>query len=142
MIEQQPTKLWVKGAPAYGVLRMAVIFKRFVVVTTGSGIGPCLSLLQARPDLVGRVRVLWSTPNPLQTYGQGVIDAVIRADPAAVIINTRTSGRPDMVALTYGLYKDSNAEAVVCISNPKVTRKVVYGMETRGIPAYGPIFDS
>lgn len=142
MIEQQPTKIWVKGAPAYGVLRMAVIFKRFVVVTTGSGIGPCLSLLQARPDLVGRVRVLWSTPNPLQTYGQGVIDAVIRADPAAVIINTRTSGRPDMVALTYGLYKDSNAEAVVCISNPKVTRKVVYGMETRGIPAYGPIFDS
>lgn len=142
IIGEQPTKMWVKGAPAYGVLRIAVIFKVFVVVTTGSGIGPCLSLLQGRPDLVGRVRVLWSTPNPLQTYGQEIIDAVLRADPEAMIINTRSSGRPDMVALTYDLYKKAQAEAVVVISNPSLTRKVVYGMETRGVPAYGPIFDS
>jgi len=142
IIEDQPTKIWVKGAPAYGVLRIAVIFKCFVVVTTGSGIGPCLSLLQARPDLIGRVRVLWSTPNPVQTYGQGIIDAVMKADPEAQIIDTRKTGRPDMVTLTYNLYKKAQAEAVVVISNPKVTRKIVYGMETRGIPAYGPIFDS
>ncbi len=47
-----------------------------------------------------------------------------------------------MVALTYQLVLESNAEAVFIISNPKVTKKVVYGMETRGIPAYGAIFDS
>jgi hypothetical protein len=33
-------------------------------------------------------------------------------------------------------------EAVVVISNQKVTKKVVYGLETRGVPAYGAIFDS
>jgi ribosomal protein L14E/L6E/L27E len=33
-------------------------------------------------------------------------------------------------------------EAVVVISNQRVTRKVVYGLETRGVPAYGAIFDS
>ena len=47
-----------------------------------------------------------------------------------------------MVALTYQLYREFDAEAVFVISNPKVTRKVVYGMETRGVAAYGAIFDS
>ena len=47
-----------------------------------------------------------------------------------------------MVKLTYRLVKEFEAEAVVIISNEPLTRKVVYGMETRGIPAYGAIFDS
>jgi hypothetical protein len=34
------------------------------------------------------------------------------------------------------------AEAVVVISNQRVTKKVVYGLEARGMPAYGAIFDS
>jgi hypothetical protein len=67
---------------------------------------------------------------------------VLRADPDAVIINTRESGRPDMVAITYNMFHEANAEAVFCISNPKLTRKIVYAMETRGIPAYGPVWDS
>jgi len=70
------------------------------------------------------------------------MNAVLKADPDAIVWNTRTLGRPDMVALTYQLVQQSNAEAVFIISNPKVTKKVVYGMETRGIPAYGAIFDS
>ena len=35
-----------------------------------------------------------------------------------------------------------NAEAVIVISNQKLTREVVYGMESRGISAYGAIWDS
>lgn len=134
------TKIWVKGAPAYGFLRVAMLFKRTVVVATGSGIGPCLSLLNANDKI--DCRVLWSTISPLKTYGKGIVDAVLGADPQGVIIDTRASGRPDMVALTYQLYQESEAEAVVVISNPKLTRKVVYGMESRGVAAFGPIFDS
>jgi len=47
-----------------------------------------------------------------------------------------------MIKLVYGLAKESNAEAVVIISNPSLTKKIVYGMESRGIPAYGAIWDS
>jgi glutamine phosphoribosylpyrophosphate amidotransferase len=47
-----------------------------------------------------------------------------------------------MVEMCWNLVQESGAEAVFIISNPKVTWKVVYGMETRGIPAYGAIFDS
>ena len=35
-----------------------------------------------------------------------------------------------------------DAEAVIVISNKKLTWEVVYGMESRGIPAYGAIWDS
>ncbi|KAF8887819.1 hypothetical protein BD779DRAFT_1672636 [Infundibulicybe gibba] len=114
-------------------------YGRIVVVATGSGIGPCLSLFYA--DVTPR-RILWSTPHPESTYGSKIMQAVLKADNNAVVWNTRTQGRPDMVTLTYQLVLESQAEAVFIISNPKVTRKVVYGMETRGIPAYGAIFDS
>ncbi|KIM34873.1 hypothetical protein M413DRAFT_391037 [Hebeloma cylindrosporum] len=138
-IMKPPTKLWVRGYPLHGLLYTSRLFERIVVVATGSGIGPCLSLLYAN---VTPRRVLWSTPHPETTYGPKIMNSVLKADPDAIVWNTRKLGRPDMVALTYQLVLESNAEAVFIISNPKVTRKVVYGMETRGIPAYGAIFDS
>lgn len=47
-----------------------------------------------------------------------------------------------MVKLTYRMVKEFNAEAVMIISNQKLTEKVVYGMMSRGIPAFGAIWDS
>ncbi len=140
MIQQPPAKLWIRGAPTYNVLRVAVMFKRVLVVATGSGIGPCLSLFHGRPDL--HCRILWSGSSPVETFGLAVIEDVLKTDPKAVIIDSKKAGRPDMVSLTYRIVKESKCEAVFVVSNPKVTRKVVYGMETRGVPAYGPIFDS
>jgi hypothetical protein len=134
-----PKKLWIRGYPLHGLLYTSRLFRRIIVVATGSGIGPCLSLMFA--DVTPR-RILWSTPHPETTYGEGVVNAVLKADPAAVIWNTRTQGRPNMVQMTYELVHEFDAEAVFIISNPKVTRKVVYGMQTRGVAAYGAIFDS
>ena len=74
--------------------------------------------------------------------GEDIVNAVTSVDPRAVIIDSGQKGRPDMVELTYKLYKEANAEAVFLISNPKVTRKVIYGLEARGVPAFAPIFDS
>ncbi|PSS15218.1 hypothetical protein M430DRAFT_258169 [Amorphotheca resinae ATCC 22711] len=131
---------WIKGIPVTGVLCVARIFRRIVIVTTGSGIGPCLGVMQDIPQT--HCRVVWSTPNPYVTYGEGIVNAVTDVDPRAVIWDTRKAGRPDLVRMAYELYKEENAEAVFVISNPKLTRKVVYGMESRGIPAFGPIWDS
>ncbi len=47
-----------------------------------------------------------------------------------------------MVKLAYAAYKKFDAEAVICISNQKLTKEVVFGLESRGIPAYGAIWDS
>ena len=139
MIENPPKELWTRGIPARGVLHLAPIFKKLVLVATGSGIGPILGLLHAR-NL--NARIIWSTPDPFQTYSSSIVEQIQQADPEALIINTSKSGRPDLVQEAYKLYRSSEAEAVFVISNPKVTRKVVYGLESRGIPAFAPIFDS
>ena len=133
---------WVRGVPISGILRMACIFKRVVVVTTGSGIGPCLSLLIAHPL---PCRILWSTPSPEKVYGTGTIGAVMKADSEAMIVDTRKYGRPkpeQMIEWSYHLYQRYDAEAVFIVSNSKLTKTLVFALESRGIPAYGPIWDS
>ena len=46
-----------------------------------------------------------------------------------------------MVQLAYEAYVAFGAEAVICISNKKLTWQVVHGDGERGIPAYGAIWD-
>ncbi|KAF6845514.1 nonribosomal peptide synthetase 12 [Colletotrichum musicola] len=139
IIENPPTSIWTRGTPASGVLAVAPLFKKMVLVATGSGIGPCLPVLMER-----RVpaRVVWSTKNPLKTYGQGIMDTILKADPEALIWDTDKLGRPNLVQLAYNVYKESGAECVAIISNGPTTNKFVYQMESRGIPAFGPIWDS
>ncbi|KAB8234840.1 integral membrane protein TmpA [Aspergillus alliaceus] len=139
-IKNQPTYLWKRGILIYGFAYAMKVFKRVIVVTTGSGIGPCLSFLgdDNRPSL----RVVWQTRAPLRTYGKRVLDLVSKMDGNPYIIDTNSSGRVDMVPIIRQLYTEFNAEAVCVISNPVVTKSVVYELESRGIPAFGPIFDS
>ncbi|KAG9188969.1 hypothetical protein G6011_05837 [Alternaria panax] len=139
IIDTAPTHIWRCGIPTSGVLRIATLFKSIIVVATGSGIGPCLSIFPYRHVAM---RILWTAPNHEPTFGKAIVDAVRRRDPRAVLYNTRTSGKPDMSLLTYGLYKESDAEAVLVISNKRSTQQIVFDMEKRGIPAYGAIFDS
>ncbi|KAF2797820.1 nonribosomal peptide synthetase 12 [Melanomma pulvis-pyrius CBS 109.77] len=138
-IERAPTHMWVRGIPFCGVLRICTLFKSVVLVATGSGIGPCLAVILAHKT---PARILWTAPNPEQTFGKEIVDAVLEKDPKAVIHNTRTMGKPDMNLMAYRLWKESGAEAVCVISNKRFTTQVVYAMEARGIPAYGAIFDS
>ncbi|PIL22505.1 transporter [Ganoderma sinense ZZ0214-1] len=139
MIEQPPKKIWVRGVPCYGVLRITPLFRRVVFVATGSGIGPCAPcILEQRVP----IRLLWTSPNVRETFGDKFVDQILAASPGAVVYDTRKHGKPDMVKLTYRLVKEFDAEAVCIISNQKLTQKVVYGMTSRGIPAFGAIWDS
>ena len=71
-----------------------------------------------------------------------VIITLVNEPGLTVILDTRKYGKPNMVKLTYRLVREFNAEAVCIISNQKLTRKVVYGMVSLGIPAFGAIWDS
>lgn len=138
-IERAPTHMWVRGIPTCGVLRIATLFKSVVLVATGSGIGPCLAVILAKKV---PARILWTAPNPEETFGREIVHNVLDTDPHAVIHNTRTMGKPNMSLMAYKMWKESGAEAVCIISNKKFTTKVVYDLEARGVPAYGAIFDS
>lgn len=139
LIEDKPSHLWVKGIPTAGVANIEVLFKRVVYIATGSGIGPCLPHLLAQKL---PMHLVWSTRNPRKTYGDALVDEILSADPDALIWDTDLNGKPDMVQLAYSAYRKFGAEAVICISNQKLTREVVYGLESRGIPAFGAIWDS
>ncbi len=138
-IDDLPSQVWVKGIPTAGVGNIDKLFNRVVWVATGSGIGPTLPhlLYQFTP-----ARLVWSTRTPRETYGDALVDEILAVEPNALIWDTNERGRPDLVKLAYEAYKEFDAEAVICISNKKLTWEVVYGMESRGIPAYGAIWDS
>ena len=138
-IKNPPRHMWVRGVPTCGVMRIATLFNRIVVVATGSGIGPCLGHLQ---NPTCETRVLWSTRDPERSFGPHVVRSIKEKVDDAVIWDTNALGRPDMVRLSYNMAKDFDAEAVIIIANEKITKRVVYGLETRGIPAYGAIWDS
>lgn len=139
-IEHPPQYLWKRGVLVYGFAYVMRLYKKIIVVTTGSGIGPCLSFLGDgnRP----KMRVVWQTRSPLKTYGQGVIDLVQQMDPDPLVMDTDLTGRVDMVPIVERMAREFEAEAVCVISNPKLTKKLVYELETRGLVAMGPIFDS
>ncbi|KAM3526668.1 hypothetical protein MY4038_006711 [Beauveria bassiana] len=138
-IQRAPRSVWVRGVPTCGVMRIATLFNRIVVIGTGSGIGPLLGHIQ-NPSC--KTQLLWSTKSPEKTFGKPVLDTIYRTIPDAVIHDTATKGRPDLLKMGYNLAVASDAEAVIIIANEKITKKVVYGLETRGIPAYGAIWDS
>ncbi|KAH9846371.1 hypothetical protein C2E23DRAFT_890940 [Lenzites betulinus] len=138
-IANPPTKLWVRGVPCYGVVRVTPLFRRVLLVATGSGIGPIAPVLFAKKT---QLQLLWTAPAVRKTFGDKLVDSLIEANPTAVIYDTREHGKPDMVKLTYRMVREFNAEAVVIISNEPLTKKVVYGMMSRGIPAFGAIWDS
>lgn len=139
-INNPPTHLWKRAVLMRGVGYGLRLFHRIIVVTTGSGIGPCLGFLgdENRPQ----IKVIWQTRTPLKTYGQDVLDLVHKMGPDPVIWDTSRDGRCDMLPLVRHHYKEFKADAVFVISNPAMVRKVVFDFESQGIPAYGPIFDS
>ncbi|WP_300268091.1 hypothetical protein [Microbacterium sp.] len=138
-ISDAPEHIWVKGIPTAGVGNIETLFHKVLWIATGSGIGPCLPhlLKQEVP-----AHLVWSTRDPRVTYGDELVEEILSVQPDAVIWNTQVDGKPDMVRLAYQAYVESGAEAVICISNRKLTWEVVYGLESRGIPAFGAIWDS
>ncbi|MGI5454626.1 hypothetical protein ACQEWB_15900 [Streptomyces sp. CA-249302] len=138
-IDDLPPRVWVKGITTAGVANIETLFTKVVYVATGSGIGPCLPHLLAAevPS-----RLVWATREPRTTYGDALVDEILAVQPDALVWDTSRHGKPDMVRLAYQAYREFGAEAVICISNKKLTWQVVHGLERRGIPAYGAIWDS
>lgn len=138
-IDETPSHLWVKGITTAGVANIETLFSKVVYVATGSGIGPVLPHL-----LAGKVpsRLVWATRSPRATYGDTLVDEILACQQEATVWDTAEHGKPDMVRLAYEAYVAFGAEAVICISNKKLTWEVVHGLERRGIPAYGAIWDS
>ncbi|TPX08701.1 uncharacterized protein E0L32_009890 [Thyridium curvatum] len=139
IINQPPHQIWARRTPTCGVLRIAPMFNSIVLVATGSGIAPCLPVIMAQQT---RITLFWSTRDPLETYGPEIASIVLGLGKDAHIHNTSTMGRPNTLPTVMDLYKRTASEAVIVISNPKLTIDLVLDLEMLGVPAFGPIWDS
>lgn len=83
-VANPPSKLWVRGVPIYGALRIAPIFQRIVLVATGCGITSCMPIILERRI---PIRLLWTAPNARQVYGDKLVDSIIEANPEAMIFS-------------------------------------------------------
>lgn len=139
LINNPPTKIWARRTPTCGVLRIAPMFKSVLLVATGSGIAPCLPVIMANRT---RISLFWSTRDPLTTYGPEIGAIITALGKSARIHNTSTMGRPSMLPQVLQQVQETGSEAVIVISNPKMTIKLVQDLEYMGVPAFGPIWDS
>lgn len=74
--------MWVRGVPTFGVLRIVPLFRRVVIVATGSGIGPCAPcIFEQRVPM----KLLWTSPNVRETFGDKLVDSILEKAPDAVI---------------------------------------------------------
>jgi NAD(P)H-flavin reductase len=133
---------YMRGCHMTGTLYMAKVFRKVVIMATGSGVGPCLALFGHAPKT--KIRFLWFASSPRSTFGEKIVSRVLEQDPQAVIWDTQREGqaRPDVVTMAHALYTAMEAEAVFFISNKKLTKKVVRELKVLGVPAYAPVFDS
>ncbi|KAK0504211.1 hypothetical protein EDD18DRAFT_491110 [Armillaria luteobubalina] len=139
MITNPPKEIYVRGVPTCGALRIVPLFKRVLFVATGSGIAPFTPHIMS-----GKVnhKLFWMAPNTRATFGDPLVDMILENSPGAVVYDTRKHGRPNIVKLTNRFVDEFKPECVCVISNQKITENVVYGLRSRGILAFGAIFDS
>ncbi|KAH6173022.1 hypothetical protein HBI68_072880 [Parastagonospora nodorum] len=146
IISAPPSTIWIRNPPAANFLAFSPVFNSLLLVATGAGIGPMLSLLSspaiARMRSQGRVvRVMWCVYDPNAPHWEFVQDMIRAVDPAPRIFDSRT-GRPDMAFEARDLAEKENIEAVMVVSNKKVTNQVVAEVKGHGGAAYGAVFDS
>lgn len=146
LITHPPTSLWIRNPPTKNFLTLVPLFRNVLLVATGAGIAPMLSLL-ASPcvrDMRAqqrRVRVLWCVADPGAAQWGFVLDAVRGVDAEAVVFDGRVR-RPDVGFEARALCEREGLEAVFVVGNPRVTTEVVGECKGRGIAAYGAVFDS
>jgi ferredoxin-NADP reductase len=115
------------------------MYQRSIIIATGAGMAPYLSLLPTLPR--GRHRLIWVGRSFREYFGDKLYDMALQW-PDLVLVDTTKSGRPDMTALAAEHYREFGADAVFVGSNPEGTKQVVSGCRALGIPAFGPSWDS
>jgi hypothetical protein len=146
LLANPPSHIWIRRPPTTNFLALAPTFNSLLLVATGAGVGPMLSLLaspaMASMQAAGKpVRVLWCVYEPHAPRWTFVMDAIRTVDAQPVIFDSR-QGRPDVAFEAGECMVREGLEAVLVVSNPTVTREVVDEVRARGGAGYGAVFDS
>lgn len=87
------------------------------------------------------VRVMWCAYEPYAPHWADVLAVIQSVDPLPKIFDSK-QGRPDVAFEARYLAHVEELEAVMIVSNKKVTDEVVREVKGFGGAAYGAVFDS
>ncbi|OAK94025.1 hypothetical protein IQ06DRAFT_353818 [Phaeosphaeriaceae sp. SRC1lsM3a] len=146
VIAHPPTHMYIRTPPTANFLTFTPLFNSVLLVATGAGIGPMLSLFSspaiARMKEEGKtVRVMWCAYEPYAPHWADVLAVIQSVDPLPKIFDSK-QGRPDVAFEARYLAHVEELEAVMIVSNKKVTDEVVREVKGFGGAAYGAVFDS
>jgi predicted ferric reductase len=133
-----PKQLWVRRVKPPGFMFSINAYSRVVVIATGAGIAPVI------PHVIKnghKLCIVWIANEHRQTYGEKIW-SLLDSHPRCNIYDTGIHGRPNVEELVLGTVRDFRAQAVFCVSNQPVTKKLVKTCLEKGIPAYGATWDS
>jgi hypothetical protein len=139
LINAPPTRLYVRKVGYPGLPYCMSMYQRVVVIASGAGVAPYVSMLSRQYH--GRCRLIWIGRAFRATFGDEFCDRVFEW-PDLLLVDTANGGRPDLVSLAVDNYHGFGADAVFIGSNPTGTRQILSGCRARGIPAFGPSWDS
>jgi hypothetical protein len=139
LITTPPVTLYVRKIKFPGLPYCVPMYRRSIIIATGAGMVPYLSLLPVLPR--GSHRLIWIGRSFRECFGDNLCDIAFRW-PDLVLVDTTNGARPDMTALAVDHYRSFGADAVFVGSNPEGTRRIVSGCRALGIPAFGPSWDS
>ncbi|KAF9516669.1 hypothetical protein BS47DRAFT_1292070 [Hydnum rufescens UP504] len=151
LIADPPSHLWTRQYKFVGLPYMCSFYRSGLYVCTGSAIGVALSIFLQR-DPRSRWHLLWVSSNIEKTYGTTALKDLRESyavdeekaafEHAVTIWDTRQKGRPQLMKLIPELVERHNVEVVFATSNPQGTAEIVRGCAKRGIPCFGPVWDS
>lgn len=133
-----PKRLWVRRVKPPGFMFSINAYSRVVVIATGAGIAPVI------PHVIKnghKLCIVWIANEHKQTYGEKIW-SLLGSHPRCNIYDTGIHGRPNVEELVLDAVRDFKAQAVFCVSNQPVTKKLVKTCLEKGIPAYGATWDS
>jgi hypothetical protein len=146
LISNPPEHMWIRQPATRNFLALTPVFNSVLLVATGAGIGPMLSLL-ASPAIEAmkaegkKIRVMWCVHNPDAPHWKFVQTMIRNVDPMPKIFDSRTR-RPDIPFEARYMAHVNDLEAVMIVSNKKVTDDVIQEVKAHGRAAYGAVFDS
>jgi hypothetical protein len=146
IIANPPQRMWIRKPAAKNFLAFTPLFNSVLLVATGAGIGPMLSLLSSpaieKMKADGKkIRVMWCVHDPEAPHWEFVQTVIRNVDPMPQIFDSRKR-RPDIPFETRHLAQTDDLEAVMIVSNKKVTNEVIAEVKAHGRAAYGAVFDS
>ena len=140
--------IYVMGRPKHGLVCVTGLFRKALLVCTGASVTAALSVLAQKPD--HGLTVIWSVRNPVKTFGVAICDSVRRMSDAIIIDTAAEGQRVNLGAVVFGEWNRQRAavkigyaqrsnmyEAVIVVSDPCTTQRVVSALEHVGIPTYG-----